>query len=111
MKESYDEGVASHIGPESCAVVRKDKGEALTGVRAGRVWNREILLKFREPTWWDRAEGHSGRLVSAGGVCSLRGRRPRARTETLGTGIGRAHDCLCSQGNRGRIGKSEDTSR
>ena len=81
MKESYDEGIASHIGPESCAVVRKDKGEALTGVRAGRVWNREILLKFREPTWWDRAEGHSGHIVSARGVRSLRGRRPRARTE------------------------------
>jgi hypothetical protein len=42
MKESYDEGVASHIGPESCAVVREVEGEALTGVRAGRVWSREI---------------------------------------------------------------------
>jgi RNA-directed DNA polymerase len=111
MKESYDEGVASHIGPESCAFIREDKGEALTGVRAGRVWNREILLKSREPTWWDEAEGHSGHIVSARGVRSLRGRRPRARTETPCTGIGRSHDCLCSQGNRGRIGKSEDTSR
>jgi len=111
MKESYDEGVASHIGPESCAVVRKDKGEALTGVRAGRVWNREILLKFREPTWWDEAEGNNGRVDNARGVRSLRGRRPQARTETPCTGIGRSHDCLCSQGNRGRIGKSEDASR
>ncbi len=42
MKESYDEGVANHIGPESCAFVREDRGEALTGVRAGRVWSREI---------------------------------------------------------------------
>ena len=111
MKESYDEGVASHIGPESCAVVRKDKGEALTGVRAGRVWNREILLKFREPTWWDRAEGHSGHIVSVRGVRSLRGRRPRARTETPCMGIGRSLDCLRSQGNGGHIGKSEDASR
>ena len=54
MKESHDEGIASHIGPESCARVCKDRGEALTGVRAGRVLSREILLKFREPTWWER---------------------------------------------------------
>lgn len=35
MKESYNEGVAIHDGPESCAGVRKGAGEALTGVRAG----------------------------------------------------------------------------
>jgi hypothetical protein len=28
----YDEGVAIHIGPESCAVARESLGEALTGV-------------------------------------------------------------------------------
>jgi hypothetical protein len=27
----YDEGVAIHIGPESCAVAREGLGEALTG--------------------------------------------------------------------------------
>ena len=111
MKESYDEGVASHIGPESCAVVRKDKGEALIGARAGRVWSRVILLKSREPTWWDEAEGHNGRIDRARGVRSLRGRRPRARTETPRTGIGRSHGCLCTQGNGGRIGKFKDVSR
>jgi len=42
MKDSYSEGLASHTGPESCAGVRKDAGEALTGVRAGRVSSREI---------------------------------------------------------------------
>ena len=41
MKESYDEGLASHIGSESCAGVCKGLGEALTGVRAGRVLSRE----------------------------------------------------------------------
>jgi hypothetical protein len=34
MKELYVEGLASHDGPESCAGVREDAGEALTGVRA-----------------------------------------------------------------------------
>jgi hypothetical protein len=110
MKESYDEGVASHIDPESCAEDRKALSEALTGARAGRVWSRVILLKSGEPTWWDEAEGNNGCIDNARGIRSLRGRRPQARTETPCAGIGRSHDCLCSQGNRGRIGKSEDTS-
>ncbi len=36
MRELYIEGLATHGGPESCAVVREGAGEALTGVRAGR---------------------------------------------------------------------------
>jgi len=43
MKESYVEGLASHGGPESCVCIREDAGEALTGVRAGRVLSREIF--------------------------------------------------------------------
>ena len=42
MKVSYSEGVAIHTGSESCAFVRKDEGEALTGVRAGQPLSREI---------------------------------------------------------------------
>jgi len=41
MKESYVEGLAAYDGPESCVGVRKGVGEALTGVRAGRVFSRE----------------------------------------------------------------------
>ena len=41
MKESYGEGVASHIGPESCGDARKGSVEALTGVRAGRASSPE----------------------------------------------------------------------
>lgn len=42
MKESYVEGIASYGGPESCVHIREDVGEALTGVRAGRVLSRVI---------------------------------------------------------------------
>jgi RNA-directed DNA polymerase len=35
MRTLYIEDLASHDDPESCAVVRKGGGEALTGVRAG----------------------------------------------------------------------------
>jgi hypothetical protein len=44
MKESYGEGVARHTDPESCAVDRKVKGEALTGVRTGQPLSGEIIL-------------------------------------------------------------------
>ena len=44
MQESHGEGVASHTGPKSCAVVRKGGGEALIGVRAGQALSREICV-------------------------------------------------------------------
>jgi hypothetical protein len=44
MKESYIEGLASHNGPESCVDIRKGMGEALTGVRTGRVLSCENKL-------------------------------------------------------------------
>jgi hypothetical protein len=36
MKELYVEGLATHGGPESCVDDPRGRGEALTGVRAGR---------------------------------------------------------------------------
>lgn len=44
MKESYVEGLAAHSGPESCGGAREGDVEALTGVRAGRVFSREKHL-------------------------------------------------------------------
>jgi hypothetical protein len=52
MEVSYGEGVATHTGPESCATGREVWGEALTGVRAGRVSSREILDNSGVPTPW-----------------------------------------------------------
>src|SRR6266498_833375 len=37
MEELYAEGVAIHGGPESCGGVREGAGEALAGVRVGRI--------------------------------------------------------------------------
>ena len=36
MQVCYDEGVAIHIGPGSCACARESVGEALTGERIGQ---------------------------------------------------------------------------
>lgn len=48
MKESYVEGLATYDGPESCVHARKGVGEALTGVRAGRVLSRVIHAPCRK---------------------------------------------------------------
>ena len=44
MKVSCNEGVASHVGPESCGDDRKIIVEALTGESAGRVLSLENLM-------------------------------------------------------------------
>jgi hypothetical protein len=44
-----DEGVATRIGPESCAGVREDVGEALTGEHTGQPSSRERKV-FRVST-------------------------------------------------------------
>ena len=40
MQKPYNEGIANHIGPESCGYVGNGISEALTGVHAGRVLSR-----------------------------------------------------------------------
>ena len=76
MKEPHKKGVAHHFGPESCAWVRKDVGEALTGVRAGRLLSREKVLDSRVPILWTLVEGNTVRIDSARSARTLRGRRP-----------------------------------
>jgi hypothetical protein len=40
VKVHCDEGVAIRIGPEPCAVLREENGEASVGVRAGQPLSR-----------------------------------------------------------------------
>ena len=77
MRELYIEGLAPHGGPESCVDVPRGRGEALTGVRAGRAIeprNRE----FGVPTPSKQAEGNI-----AGGVMRESSANP-ARSENQG---------------------------
>ena len=62
MKEPDEEGVASHLGPESCAGRREAAGEALTGGSAGAVLSCDIR-NFGVPTQLRYAEGHIVRDV------------------------------------------------
>jgi hypothetical protein len=110
MKESHVEGIAAHDGPGSCVVAREGRGEALIGVRAGRVFSRESnFLRGAD------AVGESGRPHS---VCRQReiGRIP-ARSETpcmYGNTSRENREVLgppTADGAAGRIGKSKDTRR
>src|SRR5258708_28906522 len=89
MKESNVEGIANHDVPESYAAVREDGGEALTGVRTGRVSSREIS-PTRAPTLSSEAEGHTRVVVIARRRAALRGRRPLARAESPCARTGRS---------------------
>src|SRR6516164_5411735 len=110
MKESHGKGLATHSGPKSCGASRKGSDEALTGVRAGRVFSRERgLLRDAD------AVGGGGR--------QLRTHRNRemgsgpAWSETPCTYGNTSHEnreVLCSpapDGGAGRVGKSKDTRR
>ena len=109
MRESYTEGVATHGGPESCVDSRKGVGEALTWVRAGWVWSREIRL-FRVPTSLCQAEGHTPGRVSASSPVALRGRRPHACTESPCARTGRSSDRPSPMAGRDAPGRREAAS-
>ena len=111
MRESYDEGIASHIGPESCAFAREGGGEALTGVRAGRVWSREILFNFRVLTLWDRWKATLGRSLARDRLRPCAVGDPEHVRKRPTREPGGPVSAFRREGSGGRTGKSEDTSR
>ena len=110
MQKSYESGLATHIGPESCGVIRKGDVEALTGERAGRVFSR-VSPSLRDADAVRRS-GRPHRVHRYREVC-----QSPARSQTPST-YGST-----SRGNReiprppraaavlGRIGKSKDVRR
>ena len=110
MKESYVEGLAGHDGPESYGGAREGVGEALTGVRAGRVSSREI----------DFTPGCRGRKempkATPAAALSPVAAGPRAVADPVHVRKHLAREpgglmFTCSHGGSGRIGKFEDVSR
>ena len=129
MKESYVEGLAAHGGPESCVAVRKGRGEALTGVRAGRVLSRE-----RKSLRGADAVEVCGRLHPAHRNREMRRNPARSKTPCMYGNTSRenrevpcppATDSACTRlacgyaqagthadrGAAGRVGKSKDIRR
>ena len=110
MKESYGEGPATHADPESCGAVCKDRVEALTGARAGRVLSRERTF-LRDAD----AVGESGRLHPAHRYREMRQGPARSETPcTYGRTSRGSREVPCSPaavGAAGRVGKFKDVRR
>ena len=110
MKESYVEGLATHDGPESCAVAREGAGEALTGVRTGRALSREKeSLRGADPLGaWGRP--HRQRRSREALSDPARSQTPRT-CENTSRGNREIPSSPAVDGTAGRVGKSEDTRR
>jgi len=110
MKESYVEGLAAHSGLESCVVAREGKGEALTGVRAGRVFSRESSF-LRDAD----AVRRGGRPHPTHRYREMRRNPARSETPCMYGNTSRENrEVPCppaADGATGRIGKSKDTRR
>jgi len=110
MKESYVEGLAAHSGPESCGDAREGVAEALTGVRAGRVFSRE-----RNSLRGADAVGEGGRPHPAQRERELRRSPARSETPCMYGNTSRENREIprppAVDGAAGRIGKSKDTRR
>jgi len=110
MKESHVEGLATHDGSESCVVARKGRGEALTGVRAGRVSSRESNLLRGADAVEVRGRPHSVHRHRE------MGRNPaRSQTPCMYENTARENrEILCPPATHvaaGRVGKSKDVRR
>lgn len=106
MQESHDEGVANHIGPESCVSAREVAREALTGGSAGRGMELRKHTNFRTPTF----------MVAGGRQHSEQRQRELlwgpARSKTLCTyghisSRNREIPCLSTGAEVDRFGKSQ----
>jgi len=71
----YGEGVAIHIGPEPCAGVREDVGEASVGVSIGQPLNRERPI-IPDADTVPSVKGNMGGRAIASARTIRRGRRP-----------------------------------
>ena len=92
MKVSYNEGVANHIDPESCVVIRKDGGEALTGgMQAGLLSRERALIRGADDVKVLGRQNESSRFVARGDLAP-RGLRHCARMQVSHTGTGRSRN-------------------
>ena len=80
MQVHYDEGIANRIGPEPCAGIREDIGEASVGERAGQPSSRDRKLILGADAVCV-AEGNMSKSANASAWATRRGRRTwHART-------------------------------
>ena len=106
----YNEDLANHIGPEPCAVVREDLGEASVGECIGQPLSREIGV-FPGADAVPLAEGNMDGHVTASVCPARRGLRPWHVQKLLARESG---DLMSDQGGSpplARTGKARSRSR
>ena len=110
MEVHCDEGVANHIGPEPCAVVREDLGEASVGDCIGQPLSREIDVILGADAV-PLAEGNMDGRAIASALPAQRGLRPWHVRTLL---VREPGDLMSGQGGSppvARIGKARSRSR
>src|SRR4030095_15243694 len=110
MRALYVEGLATRGGPESCVDDPRGRGEALTGVRAGRaIEPRNLRVRGADVVLETEGNTADGAIASRWGA--PRGPRTRACTESSCARTGRAH-CLPVQliAGAGRSGNAKAVS-
>ena len=106
MEELYAEGLATRGGPESCVAFREGRGEALTGVRAGRaIEPRNVSLGV--PTLFMKRKATSLAALFASRQRTSRGLRTRACAEPPCARTGRARAARLPGQRAGRSGNAE----
>lgn len=100
MQVHCDEGVANRIGPEPCAGIREDVGEASAGEHTGQPLSRDsISSRVPTPSHWRKATLMSAQaqvlirpgVVADPGMCarSLYGNREISGLTSCSTGLAR----------------------
>jgi hypothetical protein len=106
----YDEGIANHIGPEPCAGIREDVGEASAGERAGQPLSRDRkLIPGADAVCV--AEGNKSKSANASAWATRRGRRTWHALKSL---YGNREVSGAAEGSAGltvRGGKARSRSR
>ena len=109
MEVRHDEGVAIHIDPEPCAVVRKGGSEASVGEHIGQPLSLERLYPGADAV--AKAEGNMDGCVSASAWTARRGRRTWHVGKLLAREPGDPTSDQQRQSGLVRIGKARSRSR
>lgn len=108
----YEEGLTSHLGPESCVGIGNDASEALTGGTASRAIEPRKALFRTERLRCRLVRGATPfRPLQVRSYRALRGRRTCARVQTFYAGTERSWTWPSGDGRLVRDVNSKETRR
>jgi hypothetical protein len=109
VQVSHSEGLANHTDPESCAGIREDVDEALTGERIGQPSSRESLI-FPDADVVRITEGNMGSAIARASAQSGVVEDPGMCGSSL-HGNREISGLTCRWTPQARIGKTRSRSR